>query len=427
MKPALRICNLSKRYRLGVTHANSLRDLAAGFVSKLAGRWQSRPAKRDEAGLAHKDRFENNHVWALDDISFDVGCGEVIGIIGRNGAGKSTLLKVLSRVTAPTSGYAEIYGRVASLLEVGTGFHPELSGRENISLNGAILGMSRREIRAKFDEIVDFAGVEEFLDTPVKRYSSGMHLRLAFSVAAHLDPEILIIDEVLAVGDIAFQKKCVGKMSEVARQNRTVLFVSHNLGAVRSLCQRGIVIDQGRLVMDAPIGVATEHYVKSFDRERSLAAEGLKNRLDRTSGDVRFTEFTVTDEDGNQKWEFDAGEPLYLRLSYQALADVSSLGLYLALNSGNNSEVVTTIREILAPGRVASGQTGEITVSLADNLLRPGDYSFYVCLGDAQCDLFYDVIDANVSLPCLSIKGSEDDPRKNDGYFSIPFHIEHRT
>src|ERR1041385_3672840 len=218
---AIRADKLGKEYRLG------------GFRRRIKGAFRKPPT-----------------IWALRDVSFEVGRGEVIGVIGHNGAGKSTLLKILSRITEPTEGRAELHGRVGSLLEVGTGFHPELTGRENIYLNGAILGMQRSEIARRFDEMVAFAEVERFIDTPVKRYSSGMYLRLAFAVAAHLEPEILLVDEVLAVGDAAFQTKCLGRMSDVAREGRTVLFVSHNLPSIEKLCQKVVIIDGGRMVME---------------------------------------------------------------------------------------------------------------------------------------------------------------------------------
>ena len=252
--PIVSVRQVGKHYTLGrAARHDSLRDLlahglAAG-VRNLTGR--SEP----------KETAAETSFWALNDISFDVQQGEALGIIGRNGAGKSTLLKVLSQITEPTRGEVRIRGRVASLLEVGTGFHPELSGRENVFLNGAILGMSRAEIARKFDEIVAFANVEKFLDTPVKRYSSGMYVRLAFAVAAHLEPEILIVDEVLAVGDAAFQKKCLGKMGDVARQGRTVLFVSHNMTAVQSLCRRALMLSGGELIMDGLVGPVINRYL----------------------------------------------------------------------------------------------------------------------------------------------------------------------
>ncbi len=240
---------LAKRYRIGERQRyGSLRDSVASTASTLI-----RPGRRR--------RMPRAHIWALDDVSFEISEGEAVGIIGANGAGKSTLLKILSRITEPTNGEARIYGRVASLLEVGTGFHPELTGRENIFLNGAILGMRKREIEASFDEIVDFSGVEKFIDTPVKRYSSGMHVRLAFAVAAHLTPEILLIDEVLAVGDYAFQQKCLGKMGEVARAGRTVVFVSHNLASLANLCSRAVLLVEGRTRAEGSVRDVIDAYL----------------------------------------------------------------------------------------------------------------------------------------------------------------------
>ncbi len=251
---AIRVENISKRYRIGVLQSrpDTLRDLVLDKIHRV-GHFLSRRAKNS---------YESpSHIWALKDVSFDVTRGQVLGIVGKNGAGKSTLLKILSRVTDPTEGYGEIRGRVGSLLEVGTGFHPELSGRENIYLNGAILGMRREEIDRKFDEIVDFSEVGKFIDTPVKRFSSGMYLRLAFAVAAHLEPEILVVDEVLAVGDAEFQRKCLGKMNDVAQEGRTVLFVSHNMSAILRLTQETIVLDEGRIVMRGPTPQAVDHYL----------------------------------------------------------------------------------------------------------------------------------------------------------------------
>ena len=234
---AIKVENLSKKYTIGTKVSGSLRET-------IVHKWNS---------LSNKTNSNNEEFWALKDISFEVKQGEVLGIIGKNGAGKSTLLKVLSRITEPTSGRFVMNGRVSSLLEVGTGFHPELTGRENIYLNGTILGMTRKEVKQKFDEIVDFSGVEKFIDTPVKHYSSGMYVRLAFAVAAHLEPEILIIDEVLAVGDAEFQKKCLGKMDSVAKEGRTVLFVSHNMGAIKQLCNCGLLIQNGIIIKNGEI------------------------------------------------------------------------------------------------------------------------------------------------------------------------------
>jgi len=256
----IRVENLSKEYRLGdIGHGSLHRDMQSWWA-RIRGK-DDPNSRIDTSGSAKRNK--NESFWALRDVSFDVCQGEVLGIIGKNGAGKSTLLKILSRITAPTTGTIKIKGRIASLLEVGTGFHPELTGRDNIYLNGSILGMKKREIDAKFDEIVKFAEVEKFIDTPVKRYSSGMYVRLAFAVAAHLEPEILIIDEVLAVGDADFQKKCLGKMGEVAKGGRTVLFVSHNMGAVQNLCPKTILLDKGNIKAYSITNNVIEEYLFS--------------------------------------------------------------------------------------------------------------------------------------------------------------------
>jgi len=249
MKPIIKVENISKQYRIGATRESypTLRDALAGAIRSPLGRRRRRAATET--------------IWALKDVSFEVAPGEVVGIIGRNGAGKSTLLKILSRITEPTTGRAELYGRTASLLEVGTGFHPELTGRENMFLNAAILGMPRSEIESKFDEIVAFAEIEKFIDTPVKHYSSGMYVRLAFAVAAHLEPDVLIVDEVLAVGDTAFQKKCLGKMQGVTQHGRTVLFVSHSMSAVKSLCGRALLLDSGRVACEGDVHEVVDQYL----------------------------------------------------------------------------------------------------------------------------------------------------------------------
>ena len=284
--PVISVHGLSKRYVLGAMAGHdTLRDQLTHGAKAV---WQSfqRGPKREVNGTEAKE------FWALRDVSFELTEGEVLGVVGRNGAGKSTLLKVLSQITEPTAGEIRMRGRVASLLEVGTGFHPELTGRENVFLNGAVMGMTRREIRAKFDEIVAFSEVEKFLDTPVKRYSSGMYVRLAFAVAAHLEPEILIVDEVLAVGDAQFQKKCLGKMEDVSKQGRTVLFVSHNMSAVESLCSRAILLDHGKLCMDD----TARNVVKQYVQESHARPRGgqLAQRTDRQgTGAARAVGFRV--------------------------------------------------------------------------------------------------------------------------------------
>src|ERR1051325_1042983 len=253
-KPVIKVEGLGKRYRIGTPGPVSLRDAIA------------RAVRAPLRTLQAKNGSAKNTIWALRDVNFEVAAGEVVGVIGRNGAGKSTLLKILSRITKPTEGRVALKGRVGSLLEVGTGFHSELTGRENVFLNGAVLGMTRREIERKFDEIVAFAETEAFLDTPVKHYASGMIVRLAFAVAAHLEPEIMIIDEVLAVGDFAFQKKCLGKMNEVAKHGRTVLFVSHDISAVNALCQRVILLHEGSILKSGPTEEVTRYYLDSANK-----------------------------------------------------------------------------------------------------------------------------------------------------------------
>lgn len=303
---AIQAEDVGKRFRIG-------QSVPYRRFSELPSQW----------GAALKKRLQNGHAgrtasrewfWALKNISFEVRQGEVLGIIGRNGAGKSTLLKIISRITEPTEGQVEMWGRVGSLLEVGTGFHPELTGRENIFLNGAVLGMRRSEIRRNFDEIVAFAEIERFIDTPVKHYSSGMYMRLAFAVAAHLDPEILLVDEVLAVGDAAFQRKCLGKMSEVARGGRTVLFVSHNMAAIESLCQRALLLERGQVAL---LGTQREA-VDAYLRGGNSAAVDLRARTDRRgSGDVRVTGIQFRDADGQPLANAASGQDVEILLAYE--------------------------------------------------------------------------------------------------------------
>jgi lipopolysaccharide transport system ATP-binding protein len=304
---------LSKRYRLGqMQRMTTLRDVIADAAS-APFRAGLRLVRGDD-GMPEELEPERR-LWALKDVSFEVNRGEVLGVIGRNGSGKTTLLKLLSQITEPTEGYAAIHGRVGSLLEVGTGFHAELTGRENVFLNGAILGMRRAEIQAKFDQIVEFSGVEKFLDTPVKRYSSGMQVRLAFAVAAHLEPEILLVDEVLAVGDAAFQRKCLGKMEAVATEGRTIFLVSHNMEAITGLCTRAIWIDNGVLRADGDPHTTVRDYLASMRSE--IGTTSLADRNDRTGpGPIRFTSVEIRNAAGELTAAVNSGETVEFVLSY---------------------------------------------------------------------------------------------------------------
>ena len=317
MKPIVEVQELSKLFRLGNIGASSMRH--------MLNQWFGRKARTESTATTHPQKHrrngpEPNTFWALKNVSFDVQRGQVIGIIGRNGAGKSTLLKILSRITEPSSGRAILRGRIASLLEVGTGFHPELTGRENIFLNGAILGMKRWEIVAKFDEIVEFAEIGQFIDTPVKRYSSGMFVRLAFAVAAHLEPEILLIDEVLAVGDAGFQKRCIGKMSEVSTQHgRTVFFVSHNMGALRQLCDTCVLIEGGELQAQGAPGDVIRDYL-NFTIPADAAELGERIWVDETQApggdELRLRRLRVLGSAGTLRTTFEAGEPVHIEITY---------------------------------------------------------------------------------------------------------------
>lgn len=332
MTIAISVNHLSKQYRIGAAETkfryNMLRDVIVDTVYA--------PVRLAKALVGKSERRMNqNFIWALDDVSFDLEEGKVLGIVGRNGAGKSTLLKILSRVTEPTRGTVTVRGRVGSLLEVGTGFHPELTGRENIYMNGAILGMKRAEIDRKFDEIVDFSEVATFIDTPVKRYSSGMYLRLAFAVAAHLEPEILVVDEVLAVGDAEFQRKCLGKMGDVAQQGRTVLFVSHNMSAILRLTQEAIVLNKGKLVMRAPTQQAVDFYLSSGQAQ---AGERVWEVDEIPASAAPFTpiRLTVKDRSGKVVDTIRSTEPVTLEFEYRLDAPITGLrvGMYLSTMRG---------------------------------------------------------------------------------------------
>ena len=373
MSRVIRFDGLSKRYvlRHEADAYLSLRDVITRGAKSVA--------HAITHPFTHKSSTTREEFWALKDVSFEVQRGERLGIIGRNGAGKSTLLKLLSRITEPTHGKIQIRGRVASLLEVGTGFHPELTGRENIFLNGAILGMSKVEIRRKFDEIVDFAEVERFLDTPVKRYSSGMYVRLAFAVAAHLDPDILVVDEVLAVGDIAFQKKCLGKMKDVT-SSRTVLFVSHNLAAIEQLCDRTIWLRDGKINMDGPThGVldayaAAEHQTvseRTWDRETAPSFEDKS---------VRLASIRVTDGAGVPRASFDVKEPVTIKVGYWVMEEKHALNAHVYFKNPSNQTLFVTMDKPWPTGKQPPGLY-EATFTVPPNSFNEGlvEIEYLIC------------------------------------------------
>ena len=336
MSAIIRVEDLCKQYRIGAENAyyDTLRDVLTDALRAPFRRTNNRKGS-PRAGSG--DTF-----WALKDVRFQVSPGEILGIVGRNGAGKSTLLKVLSRITQPTKGRVEIYGTVASLLEVGTGFHPELSGRENIFLNGAVLGMKRAEIARKFDEIVAFAELDKFIDTPVKRYSSGMYVRLAFAVAAHLEPDILVIDEVLAVGDASFQKKCLGKISTVARQGRTVLFVSHNMVAVKSLCTRAILLQLGMLVEDGHPARVVNHYLGAGRTSRAETVWADPMRAPNTAA-FRMRSVRVRNSAGEITSELSTRESFSVEVEYVNLSAGSALGATVLLYNSDGVHVLSSL------------------------------------------------------------------------------------
>lgn len=391
--PAIRVVDVSKEYILGSKDAE-YRTFREAILDTL-----SAPIRR----LRHLGRGEasgaGEQFWALRDVSFDVQPGQLVGIIGRNGAGKSTLLKILSRITEPTNGYIELRGRMASLLEVGTGFHPELSGRENIYLNGSILGMRRAEIERKFDEIVDFSEVERFLDTPVKRYSSGMYVRLAFAVAAHLEPEILVVDEVLAVGDAAFQRKCLGKMQDVGRGGRTVLFVSHNMAAINALCTRGLLLQQGQIVFDGRASEAVSKYLAE-SVPQAVARWNVEREARRHPDygqQARLLGFEVLPADGV---EFAFGEELRFRLEFSTEMVLTDMGVGIGVEDMFGTRIVTFNSEQAAM-RLDVVRGGRYVVELAVPELRlnPGRYALTVGLlsGDRLLDFLLNVGNFGVS------------------------------
>ena len=364
-------------------------------------------------------------LWAVNDVSFKIRKGEAIGIIGGNGAGKSTLLKLLSRITPPTRGQAKIQGRVGTLLEVGTGFHPELTGRDNISLSGSILGMRPSEVAGKFDEIVAFSELGKFLDTPVKRYSSGMYCRLAFAVAAFLDPDIMIVDEVLAVGDAGFQRKSLGRLNDATeKEGRTVLFVSHNFEAIRNFCRRVIVLEKGKIAFDGETQEGLEYYLRAQPKVLDVRNSAIKNRLYRSTGDVLFSELVAMDDQARPTWKFIAGETVRLSFQYRVEKGVDDLMFMLSLYDAADSKIVTVIKENLTLSSLPQGHVGNIELELPKLTLRPGEYGLRLDLRSVDSRFGHDVLDSNVGLPFLIITSEESDHHLRQGQISLNYRIK---
>ncbi|HEY6805821.1 MAG TPA: ABC transporter ATP-binding protein [Pyrinomonadaceae bacterium] len=381
MRSIIKVQNLSKQYFLGgpAEPYSTIRETLVNLARK--------PLR------AFRGNGHTPELWALKDVSFEIGQGEVVGIIGRNGAGKSTLLKILSRITEPTSGKIELFGRVASLLEVGTGFHPELSGRENIYLNGSILGMSHKEIESKFDEIVAFAEVDKFIDTPVKRYSSGMYVRLAFAVAAHLEPEILVVDEVLAVGDYNFQQKCLNKMQDVSKRGRTVLFVSHNMGAISRLCERCILLDQGRLVSAGSTASIVQTYMTSGLMERAEYTQDSS-----TEKAVNLTRIALVDQRGEVSGDISYDGEAKFVLDYEVNQTVTGVSVGIALFTVDGTCAFVTGDFDSHPELLGQRQPGryQTVVQIPPRWLNTGRYTVTVYIANGSTGVVYDSLEALV-------------------------------
>jgi lipopolysaccharide transport system ATP-binding protein len=392
-EPAIRVEGVGKRYRLG-TSASATDLLTERIAQLMRGRLRQ---ETDEASAGAED------FWALRDVSFDVAPGEALGLIGHNGAGKSTMLKLLSRITPPTEGRITLRGRMASMLEVGTGFHPELTGRENISLNGAILGMRRREIAAKFDDIVEFSGVARFIDTPVKHYSSGMYVRLAFAVAAHLEPEILLVDEVLAVGDAEFQRRCLGRMHEVAEEGRTIVFVSHNLASVRRLCPRALLMDSGRIVAGGPTDDVIAQYVaRTAMTQASGRAQIPAGARRQGDGRARLLSVELRGPDGEPADQIRMGRTLGITLGFECVEPVPDATVMVCICTSDGERIATAYSSgperpplALEPGHLAASVTMALT-------LLPGEYTVEVLLKNTP-GYAIDWVDRAVRFTVLNI------------------------
>lgn len=404
---------LSKSYRLGAIGGGTLRADVSRWLAKLQGKADPNL----KIGQEQQARLNGQEFWALQDVSFEVKQGEILGVIGRNGAGKSTLLKILSRVTAPSSGAVRVKGRIASLLEVGTGFHPELTGRENIFLNGAILGMSKTEIRKKFDEIVDFSGVEEFIDTPVKRYSSGMYVRLAFAVAAHLEPEILIVDEVLAVGDMDFQKKCLGKMQDVSKQEgRTILFVSHNMEAVLKLCTRAVLMESGKIRKQGAVVGISDLYLKGHLTSSRIVDLRAIRRTVQVASKARLV--SATTFDGRPGWSFPFGEGLTFDLEVESQKPIENIEVGIGLFSSRGFEVASWTSTYAGTTLPLKTGSNKIRLDYREFKLLPGQY--YLGIGIRSERGFEDYIPEAIRFEILVSKVSSDANTNTFGGLMVP-------
>jgi len=445
---AIRVENLSKLYHIGAAQKrhDTLRDAIVDFGMRIADsgmRIVDRGVRNRTSAVAlpnpqspipnPKSILANSQsdstIWALRDVSFDVKRGEVVGIIGRNGAGKSTLLRILSRITEPTEGRAEIHGRVGSLLEVGTGFHPELTGRENIYLNGAILGMKRAEIERKFDEIVAFAEIEKFLDTPVKHYSSGMYVRLAFAVAAHLEPEILLVDEVLAVGDAQFQKKCLGKMGDVAKEGRTVLFVSHNMRAVEQLCNEAILFEEGRIIHRGRSQAVIEDYLQRYTRTDMKAERDVRNVQREYPGDARILRVALMTTDDTLTSSIGWGKPFKVKFLVVGNGCKGALNFAVSVKDLMGGFVfVSHSTDHGLPTELPLGSRVEVTCHVSPNLLMPGQYLIDVWVGDESWRTFDFVRDVlTFEVTSVGADLSLHDRRPGNIYLPLRWTLDQRS
>ena len=375
---AIQATNLCKKYRLGAIGMTSLRE----DLSRWWNRRKNETLKggSNQAGIEHSRMINDHEFWALHDLNFEIPQGEVVGLIGANGSGKSTLLKILSRITEPSEGEVRVRGKVASLLEVGTGFHPELTGRENVYLNGAILGMTRREVDKKFDEIVDFAGVADFIDTPIKRYSSGMTVRLGFAVAAHLDPDILIVDEVLAVGDAAFQKKCIGKMQSISGSGRTVIFVSHNLPSVQALCNRCLLLQNGRLKKTGNTEKVIDYYLSESVNNQHI--QELNDKKREGTGEIQLISMFMRDSRMNEIDTIRCGQNVTFEFQFKNLRSYDFTPVFAVSVKNKNGINITWLNSKLVGQEIDIGKTGHLSFEIERLNLAPGRYFLNTFIGN---------------------------------------------